>query len=116
MHSPEFCTYNTETQIHYIDYSGRIDLAEGKKRIEQLEEYFTSFVQSGKTIRVLMDARKYEKFSPEIHDQLAKLARQNFNKEFKIKLAVVDANYHQQLSATEAWFTNIDMAINWLNE
>lgn len=112
----DFCTYDKENDIHYIDYSGKIDLQTGLTRIEYLEAYFKSYQKSGTLIKVLLDASWYQKYSPEVHDELARIARSIFFEKFEVKLAVIDANYECQLSDIEAWFKNKNVAIDWLLE
>ncbi len=111
---PEFYTYDREQDIHYIDYSGVINWQTGLQRLEKLEVHFRKWQIPGKPLKILMDARTYRKYSPEVHDRLAKKAREVFRKKFLVKLAVLDANYACQLSDDEAWFTELPAAIAWL--
>ena len=110
----DYCNYIQEFDIHYIDYSGVIDLNEGLSRIEYLEKYFNANKKTEKPLKVLMDARYYIKFSPETHDKLAKIAREIFHEKFVIILAVLNSEHSIILSDKEGWFTSEKKALNWL--
>lgn len=112
--NPDYYKYLNEFNIHYIDYSGIIDLNEGLKRIEFLEKYFNTRNKNGVPIKVLMDAREYIKSSPETHDNLAKISREKFHQKFEIVLAVLNSEYDTILSEKEAWFTSENRAMDWL--
>lgn len=113
-----FCKYLKEYDIHIIDYSGRINLENGIKRINQLEAYFEIYYNSDKPFKILMDTENYIKDSPETHDALAKISREKFgiNSKFKnIHTAIVNKEYNCSISENEQWFILKDQAINWLN-
>lgn len=110
----DFYSYDKATDIHYIDYSGKIDMQSGLRRIALLEKLLLSEQNADKREKVLLDARFYIKHSPEVHDELSKLSRNTFGTQSAIKLAVVDANYECLLSDVEAWFTDYEKAVAWL--
>ena len=110
----DFCKYLKESNIHYVDYSGVIDLNEGLRRIAALVKYFNEHKKDGMPIKVLMDARDYVKFSPETHDKLAKISREELNGKFEIVLAVLNSEYETIISEKEAWFTSEKKAMDWL--
>ena len=110
----DYCNYIQEFDIHYIDYSGVIDLNEGLSRIENLEKYFNTNKRTEKPLKVLMDARYYIKLSTETHDKIAKMSRDIFNKKFEIILAVLNLGHSTVLSDKEGWFTSEKAAMNWL--
>jgi hypothetical protein len=112
----DYCKYIQASGIHKVDYSGVINLDEGLSRIENLEKYFNINKKPGEAIKVLMDARKYIKHSPETHDKLAKLSRKIFHEKFEIFLAVLNPEHSNVLSDKEAWFTSVKDAHNWLRD
>lgn len=114
----DFCQYIKEYDIHIIDYSGKINLADGIKRINQLVEYFEDHYNSEKPLKVLMDAENYIKDNPETHDSLAKISREKFgiNSKYRnIYTAILNKDHSCSISEKEHWFIHKDQAINWLN-
>ena len=112
----DFYRFIKEKNIHFVDYPGFIDLEEEISRIEFLIKKFIECQNKLNPIKILMDARKYIKASPEIHDQLAKMTRESTGKCFDTKLAVLNAEHEMALSKNEKWFVNEANTIEWLKE
>ena len=113
----DFYRYKTDLDIHYIDYSGRIDLKEGLTRIAFLEKCFQENSSNQKSLKILMDARGYIKACPETHDKLAKISHQKFDTEMggvRKYTAVLNDQYDFKKSDIEQWFTDEKAAIEWL--
>lgn len=112
-----FYRYLEDFDIHFIEYSGRIDLEEGLERIKFLEKLFIKVCNSGKPLKILMDARGYIKENPETHDRLAKISHAKFDTGMSniIKYtAVLNDEYVFEKSPNEIWFTDKQGAVNWL--
>jgi hypothetical protein len=106
--------------VHVIDYSGKVDLAEGLFRMEQLEKCFGEYIDRGNaSLKILFDVRKVIWESEPTHDMLAKTARQRFGTvpgNVRRYIAVVNNQYDGSVSANEHWFTSEDEALGWLSK
>lgn len=112
----EYYRFWEDTGIHELDYSGKIDLAEGLVRMEQLEKSFSSCA-SGTTLKILLDVRNTIWEDVQTHDTLAKIARQKFDTEPKgvrRYVAVLNNQYQGQTFENERWFINKSEALEWL--
>jgi hypothetical protein len=115
----DFCTYLNEYNIHVIDYSGHIDMADGLDRIERLGKYFAEHLKDGDVLKILINAKGYINDNPETHDALAKFARTKFAVEFNnmiVFTAVLNDHYNCSVSENEHWFITREDAIKWLLE
>lgn len=108
-----FHKYDKELDIHFIDFTYEISLDTGTTRIQELEKRLNKSSNSGSPIKILLNTKGYEKNHPEIHDNLAKLAREKF-KDRVLYTAVLNDQYSFKISENECWFTDNDDAIKWL--
>lgn len=112
-----FLTYSKELDIHILDYSGRISLKEGLRRIAAMVKVFLDYQKNGKILRILMDARGYIKSSPETHDLLAKISHEKFDialGDVHKYMAVLNDDFSFEKNSNEFWFQNKQQAIDWL--
>jgi hypothetical protein len=112
-----FYQFLEDDGIHIIDYSGKIDLAEGLSRMEQLEKQFNLHISDGVQLKVLFDVRNTIWESLQTHDALAKIARQKFAtapKNIHRYTAILNNQYSGPTFENEHWFTSKDEALDWL--
>jgi len=113
-----FYRYLEERNVHVLDCSGIVDLELGRARLEFLQEKLASCPAERGPHKLLIDFRRTVWADEDTHRQLSVATRRDFGlhpDNVALKAAFLHPTMARAIAPNEAWFTDEDTALAWLD-